>query len=61
MVLQMLEKSMEYLSVLLNEKVFKDVVLLLEKQLLHNLVKVAAQDWVGIVIGVKERGQVIKE
>jgi len=52
MVLKVLQKSMEYLSVLLNEKIFKNVVLLLNKQLLHNLVEVAAQDWKRIFISI---------
>lgn len=41
-VLQVLEKSIEYLTVLLNEEILKNVVLLLDQQLLHDLVEVPA-------------------
>ena len=42
MVLEVLEKAVEYFSLLFNQEVFEDVVLLLNKKLLHNLIKVSA-------------------
>ena len=42
MVLEVLEKAVEYFSLLLNQEVFENVVLLLNKKLLHNLIKVSA-------------------
>ena len=52
----MLEQTVEDLTLTVQEQVLKCQLLLLVKQLVHDLVEVAAQDGQGLRVLVQERG-----
>ena len=60
-VLQVLEKSIKDLTVLLNKKVSQEGVLLLEQELLHDLKEVSTKDWYWVFILVEEGGDLVEE
>jgi len=61
MVLEVLEETVEDLSLLLDKEVLEDVVLLLDQELLHNFIEISAKNGEGILIDVKEGGEGVQE
>ena len=56
MLIHVLEQTVEDLTLTVQEQVLKCQLLLLVKQLVHDLVEVAAQDGQGLRVLVQERG-----
>ena len=60
-VLEMLEKSIKDLSVLLHEKVSQKILLLLDQELIHNFEEVSTKNGQRILVTVEEARELIKQ
>jgi hypothetical protein len=61
MVLEMLEKSIKDLSVLLHKKVSQKILLLLDQELIHNFEEVSTENGQRILVTVEEARELIKQ
>ena len=59
--LQMLEKSIKDLTILLNEKVSQKILFLLNQKLIHDLEEVSTENGKRILVTVEETCELIKQ